>query len=70
MVRGPCRGATAFQGSNKDETLKLWELATGRQLRSFPGHMDLVTSVAFSPTGNSRFREPGSKVFRKTGSKG
>jgi len=34
-----------------DNTLKLWDLASGRELRSFAGHTDYVHSVAFSPDG-------------------
>lgn len=33
------------------ETLKLWDLTTGRELYSFPGQPDAVNSVAFSPDG-------------------
>jgi WD40 repeat protein len=32
-----------------DGTVKLWEVATGRELRTLAGHS--VTSVAFSPNG-------------------
>jgi WD40 repeat protein len=38
--------------------LKLWELATGKELRSFSGHTGSVASVAFSPNG--RFALSGS----------
>ena len=31
--------------------MKLWEVATGRERRSFQGHTTEVTSVAFSPNG-------------------
>lgn len=34
-----------------DKTLKLWEVATGRELRSFTGHTGQVNFVAFSPDG-------------------
>jgi WD40 repeat protein len=43
-------GGTIVSGS-KDRTLKLWDAATGRELRTFIGHLDSVTSVAFSPDG-------------------
>jgi len=33
----------------RDNQLKLWEKATGREIRSFEGHSDAITSVAFSP---------------------
>jgi WD40 repeat protein len=34
-----------------ESELKLWDRATGRQLRSFEGHTNEVASVAFSPDG-------------------
>jgi WD40 repeat protein len=34
-----------------DETIKLWEVATGREVRTLTGHTNDVTSVAFSPDG-------------------
>ncbi len=45
--------ATCIKGS-----LKLWEVASGKELRSFAGHTDWVRSVAFSPDG--RFALSGS----------
>ena len=44
------RNNLALSGS-KDKTLKLWDIATGREVRTFIGHKDEVTSVAFSPNG-------------------
>ena len=43
-------GKFALSGS-WDETLKLWDVATGREIRTFSGHGDGVTSVSFSPDG-------------------
>ena len=43
-------GRYALSGSD-DETLKLWEITTGREIRTFERHSDGVTSVAFSPDG-------------------
>jgi hypothetical protein len=37
--------------SAEGKTLKLWEAASGRELRIFTGHMGNVRSVAFSPDG-------------------
>ncbi|BAZ26657.1 protein kinase [Kalymmatonema gypsitolerans NIES-4073] len=34
-----------------DKTIKLWNLATGQQIRTLEGHSSKVTSVAFSPDG-------------------
>ncbi|MGO9365826.1 MAG: caspase family protein [Rhodomicrobium sp.] len=36
-----------------DNTLKLWDAANGRELRSFTGHTAWVSSVAFSPDGRT-----------------
>jgi WD40 repeat protein len=35
-----------------DNTVRLWETHTGREIRVFEGHSDAVTSVAFSPDGS------------------
>ncbi|RME76826.1 MAG: hypothetical protein D6776_00595, partial [Planctomycetota bacterium] len=43
-------GKLALSGS-KDNTLALWDIATGRRIRTFEGHELGVNSVAFSPDG-------------------
>jgi len=43
-------GRLALSGSN-DETMRLWEVATGRCLRTFEGHTGTVTSVSLSADG-------------------
>jgi WD40 repeat protein len=43
-------GKQAISGS-WDKTLKLWDVATGREIKTFTGHTDRVWSVAFSPDG-------------------
>ena len=43
-------GRLALTGSN-DESLKLWEVVSGVELRTMRGHGASVTSVAFSPDG-------------------
>ena len=40
----------AATGSH-DNTARLWDTATGKELRTLSGHTDHVTSVAFSPVG-------------------
>ena len=45
-------GRTALT-ANDDGTLTLWELATGRQLRTFRGHTGRALCVAFSPDGRT-----------------
>ena len=34
-----------------DKTVRLWDVATGKTLRTLDGHTNLVSSVAFSPDG-------------------
>ena len=36
-----------------DHTLKLWDVASGREVRTFRGHCAGVTAVAFSPDGRN-----------------
>jgi WD domain, G-beta repeat len=44
-------GRTIVSGSSE---LKLWDAASGRELRSLIGHAGRVFAVAFSPDGRSR----------------
>ena len=50
--RWRCRltARTCLSGSC-DTSIKLWEVATGRLLRTFVGHAQAITAVAFSPDG-------------------
>ena len=34
-----------------DDTIKIWEVATGKELRTLTGHSSLVSSVVYSPDG-------------------
>jgi WD40 repeat protein/ankyrin repeat protein/uncharacterized protein YecT (DUF1311 family) len=43
-------GHYALSGSN-DRSLKLWDIATGKEIRTFKGHMGRITSCVFSPDG-------------------
>ena len=45
-------GARVLTGSD-DETARLWDAASGKEVRRFEGHADWVWSVAFSPDGRS-----------------
>ena len=51
-------GALALSGAG-DNTLRLWDVATGQCLRVFEGHTRQVEAVAFSPDG--RFALSGSR---------
>ena len=43
-------GLTLASGS-WDKTIRLWDVRTGKALKTFEGHTSVVTSVAFSPDG-------------------
>ena len=45
-------GKTALSG-NIDNTVRLWDLATDREIRKLEGHSEQVNSVAFSPDGKT-----------------
>ncbi|OQY43912.1 MAG: hypothetical protein B6247_30995 [Candidatus Parabeggiatoa sp. nov. 2] len=45
-------GKTVLSGSS-DKTLKLWDVQSGRLIRTFEGHSDGVEAVAFSPDGKT-----------------
>ena len=56
-------GRTVLSGS-KDNTLKLWDAASGRELHSFPGHSGAVWSVAISPDGRTALSGSDDKTLR------
>ena len=39
--------------SGNDRTVRIWDVATGRELRRFEGHRGTVNAVAFTPDGRS-----------------
>jgi hypothetical protein len=45
-------GRSALSGSD-NKKLKLWDLSSGQEIRTFTGHSDRVTSVAFAPDGRT-----------------
>ena len=45
-------GAILVSGSY-DATIRLWDIATGKQLETFDGHTYSITSVAVSPDGST-----------------
>jgi Tol biopolymer transport system component len=55
-------GKLALSGSD-DNTLKLWEVSSGREIRSFTGHSGSVEAVAFSPDGKLVLSGSGSDIW-------
>jgi uncharacterized caspase-like protein len=39
--------------ASRDHTIKLWDVASGREIRTLSGHSSAVASVAFSPDGRT-----------------
>jgi WD40 repeat protein len=50
LASGSC-GQRTISGFCIQGEIKLWDVASGREVRSLTGHTDDVTSVAFSPNG-------------------
>jgi len=38
--------------ASEDGTIKLWDVGTGKEFRTFTGHIGFVTGVAVSPDGH------------------
>ena len=47
-----------------DKTVKLWDVATGKLLRTLQGHTKIVTSVAYSPDGQTLVSASGDKTVK------
>lgn len=56
-------GSQAASGS-VDETIRLWDLSTGRECGKFEGHEDAVNCVVFSPSGNQILSGSSDKTVR------
>lgn len=52
VLTGSGNSLSGFTGI-KDTTARLWDTTTGKEIRRFEGHEQPITSVAFSPYGNS-----------------
>ena len=56
-------GRFVLSGSG-DRTLKLWEMDSGRLLRTFEGHSDRINSVAYSPDGHTVLSGSGDRTLK------
>ena len=56
-------GRQIVSGSD-DQTLRLWDVATGEEVRQLSGHTDQVTSMAFSPDGRQIVSGNGDQTLR------
>ena len=56
-------GKTLASGS-EDETIKLWDVATGKEQATLKGHTHAVCSVAFSPDGKTLASGSGDKTIK------
>jgi WD40 repeat protein len=51
-----------------DQTIKLWDVQTGKELATLKGHTGWVTSVAFSPDGKTLASAGGERSEESSGS--
>jgi len=57
-------GKTFVSGGAFDNTVKLWDAATGREIHTLSGHSASVESVAFSPDGKTIVSGSGDKTIK------
>ncbi|NVO04095.1 MAG: caspase family protein [Bacteroidetes bacterium] len=62
----------SFSNDNKyilsgscDQTAKIWEVKTGKELRTFSGHTQKITSVCFSADGKNIFTASSDKTIKQ-----
>jgi len=55
---------TGIHDGSRDKTIKLWEVATGRELRTLTGHSWSVSALAFAPDARSLASGSGDNTVR------
>jgi WD40 repeat protein len=50
--------------ASQDRTIKLWDVASGREIRTLSGHSNFVSSVALSPDGKMLASGSGDKTIK------
>ncbi|MCC7529569.1 MAG: WD40 repeat domain-containing protein [Candidatus Melainabacteria bacterium] len=56
--------ATQALSGSADNTMRLWDLASGKEFQKFEGHDEPVNSVAFSPAGDRALSGSSDKTVR------
>jgi WD40 repeat protein len=57
-------GGEHVLSSARDKTIRLWELATGDEVRSFTGHEDWVTCLTIAPDGRTAISGSDDRTIR------
>lgn len=64
LATATCPDSNYIATASKDKSAKLWEISTGREVRSFLGHELSVTCVEFSPDGKLLFTASNDKTIK------
>lgn len=64
VVSVACLDSNYVVTGSRDKSAKLWELSTGREVRTFLGHDFSVTAMAFTPDGKTLVTGSNDKTIR------
>ncbi|MCP4816943.1 MAG: hypothetical protein GY888_30890, partial [Planctomycetaceae bacterium] len=59
-----CPDGKTLATASRDKTVKLWDVATGKESATHQGHEGMVYSVAFSPDGKTLASVSGDKTVK------